>query len=183
MLGSMLVVLLFAVGNSALAEYMGYRLVYSTEDYQFLKESLARTQKRLAQEEDNDSGTGNPKRRERRLEELRKQIKTNQSRASGMTMRLSLMTAALQIAAFYVLGSVLLPGVTVAKLPFEPFGLVQGLSHRGLEGDNPTDCSPVFLFVVASLFTKAAIQRYFNLSIRQASAFAAAFEQAKETSL
>lgn len=34
-------------------------------------------------------------------------------------------------------------GVVVAKLPFEPFSLVQKISHRQLEGEDPTDCSVV----------------------------------------
>lgn len=51
-------------------------------------------------------------------------------------------------------------GIVVAKLPFVPFGLVQSISHRGLEGDDPTDCSVVsekgggcLLFVVGALST------------------------------
>lgn len=34
-------------------------------------------------------------------------------------------------------------GVVAAKLPFVPFSLIQKISHRGLEGDDPTDCSVV----------------------------------------
>lgn len=31
----------------------------------------------------------------------------------------------------------------VAKLPFVPFSLLQKISHRGLEGEDPTDCAVV----------------------------------------
>lgn len=34
-------------------------------------------------------------------------------------------------------------GVVAAKLPFVPFSLIQKISHRGLEGDDATDCSVV----------------------------------------
>lgn len=34
-------------------------------------------------------------------------------------------------------------GVVVAKLPFVPYSLIQRISHRGLDGDDPTDCSMV----------------------------------------
>lgn len=36
-------------------------------------------------------------------------------------------------------------GVVVAKIPFEPFPFVRPISHRGLSGDNFTDCSMVNL--------------------------------------
>lgn len=34
-------------------------------------------------------------------------------------------------------------GYVVAKLPFVPFSLLQKITHRGLPGDDPTDCSVV----------------------------------------
>lgn len=34
-------------------------------------------------------------------------------------------------------------GIVVAKLPFVPFSLLQNISHRKLEGEDPTDCSVV----------------------------------------
>ena len=34
-------------------------------------------------------------------------------------------------------------GIVVAKLPFIPFSLLQNISHRKLEGEDPTDCSVV----------------------------------------
>lgn len=39
----------------------------------------------------------------------------------------------------------------VAKLPFVPIGLVQGLSHRNLVGDDLTDCSFIFLYVLCTM--------------------------------
>ena len=50
-------------------------------------------------------------------------------------------------------------GRVVAKLPFIPIGFVQGLSHRNLPGDDLTDCSFIFLYVLCTM------------SIRQASIF------------
>lgn len=41
-------------------------------------------------------------------------------------------------------------GVVVAKLPFEPFSLIRGMTHRGLRGDDYTDCSMTFLYLAAS---------------------------------
>lgn len=69
------------------------------------------------------------------------------------------------------------------QLPFVPFGFFQGLSHRGLEGDDYTDCSVVrgasvyvcrlcclaptahpciaqtFMYILASLAFRANLQK------------------------
>lgn len=50
-------------------------------------------------------------------------------------------------------------GRVVAKLPFIPIGFIQGLSHRNLPGEDLTDCSFIFLYVLCTM------------SIRQASIF------------
>ena len=42
-------------------------------------------------------------------------------------------------------------GRVVAKLPFVPLGLFQGLSHRGLSGEDYTDCSFIFLYILCTM--------------------------------
>ena len=42
-------------------------------------------------------------------------------------------------------------GRVVAKLPFVPIGFFQGLSHRGLSGDDYTDCSFIFLYILCTM--------------------------------
>ena len=42
-------------------------------------------------------------------------------------------------------------GRVVAKLPFVPIGFIQGLSHQNLPGDDLTDCSFIFLYVLCTM--------------------------------
>lgn len=42
-------------------------------------------------------------------------------------------------------------GLVVARLPFLPFGVVQGMSHRGLENEDYYECSYMLIYVVASM--------------------------------
>ena len=42
-------------------------------------------------------------------------------------------------------------GHVVAKLPFEPFSLLQGISHRNLMGNDVTDCSFIFLYILCTM--------------------------------
>ncbi|KAJ1978258.1 hypothetical protein H4R34_003274 [Dimargaris verticillata] len=183
MISTALQVFLYALANAVLSELIGYHFVYKRDDYQSIKAGLERTTKRLAAEEANETNRSNQRKRQRRIDELKKQVQVYNGKASGKSMRLSLVTAALQIATFYYMSNYAFPNITVAKLPFTPFGFVQGLSHRGLDSDDYTDCSAAFLFLMASLFIRAFVQRYGNWSIRKASPFAQALEQAKEANL
>ena len=42
-------------------------------------------------------------------------------------------------------------GVVAAKLPFEPFAMISGLTHYGLGGDDMHDCSMTFIYVLMNL--------------------------------
>ena len=42
-------------------------------------------------------------------------------------------------------------GRVVAKLPFEPIPWIRGLSHRNLSGEDFTDCSFIFLYVLCTM--------------------------------
>lgn len=45
----------------------------------------------------------------------------------------------------------LFSGRVVAKLPFIPLGFIQGLSHRNLDGNDLTDCSFIFLYILCTM--------------------------------
>ena len=40
-------------------------------------------------------------------------------------------------------------GTVAAKLPFEPWGFVQGITHYGIENPDITLCSVTFIFVLS----------------------------------
>lgn len=42
-------------------------------------------------------------------------------------------------------------GRVVAKLPFVPLSYIQGLSHRNLLGEDYTDCSFIFLYILCTM--------------------------------
>ena len=47
----------------------------------------------------------------------------------------------------------------VAKLPFAPLPFIQRMSHRGLGGDDPTDCAMVFLYFLCSVSIRSNLQK------------------------
>lgn len=50
-------------------------------------------------------------------------------------------------------------GRVVAKLPFIPIGFIQGISHRNLAGDDLSDCSFIFLYMLSAMSIRANVQK------------------------
>lgn len=50
-------------------------------------------------------------------------------------------------------------GRVVAQLPFTPISWIQGLSHRNLSGDDYTDCSFIFLYILCTMSIRQNIQK------------------------
>lgn len=50
-------------------------------------------------------------------------------------------------------------GAVVAKLPFQPIPLVQGITHRGLAGADMTDCSFFFIYILCQISVRGNIQK------------------------
>lgn len=48
-------------------------------------------------------------------------------------------------------------GRVVAKLPFTPLSYIQGLSHRNLLGEDFTDCSFIFLYILCTMSIRQVI--------------------------
>ncbi|RXH83780.1 hypothetical protein DVH24_006033 [Malus domestica] len=59
----------------------------------------------------------------------------------------------------------LFEGKAVAKLPFKPFRLVMKISHRGLQGEDATDCSLVFLYFLCSISIWTNLQKLLCFSL------------------
>ena len=53
-------------------------------------------------------------------------------------------------------------GKPVARLPFQPFSLLASVTHRGLVGEDLTECSYIFIYLLASFIFRANIQKIFG---------------------
>jgi len=54
-------------------------------------------------------------------------------------------------------------GLIVAKLPFEPFGLIQGITHRNIEGTDFTDCAYLFVYILSTFVIRNNIKKIFGI--------------------
>ena len=42
-------------------------------------------------------------------------------------------------------------GIVVAKLPFQPFNMMRGITHRNIPGSDYTDCSMIFIYILSNI--------------------------------
>lgn len=50
-------------------------------------------------------------------------------------------------------------GTVCARLPFEPFGFVGSMTHRGLEGDDMQEVSLVFIYLLAQMILRGTVSK------------------------
>ena len=50
-------------------------------------------------------------------------------------------------------------GVVVAKLPFDPFGFMRGMTHWNVIGVDYTDCSMIFIYILSNVGIKPIITK------------------------
>ena len=101
---------------------------------------------------------GNKKTTERKLNDLEDEQKKNSWKLSGSKMQ-STMFVGLFMIIFMSFLSNTFSGVVVAKLPFEPFSLIRGLTHRNLPGNDYTECSMIFIYILSNVTFRPLIQK------------------------
>ncbi|KAL7161638.1 hypothetical protein ACSBR2_042165 [Camellia fascicularis] len=75
----------------------------------------------------------------------------------------SVVIALVLFVVFSLLNS-LFEGKAIAKLPLVPARIVQNMSHKGLQGDDPTDCSMAFLYFLYSISIQTNLQKFLGFS-------------------
>lgn len=153
-------VILTAFAACLVTEVISWVLVYRTSSYKRIRVELDKASKKLEAIKQTGAVASKPagkgNRKEKRLED---NLKTTSRDLTAMRFKLGfIMSAALFL--LFSLVSRVWNGHTLAKLPFSPPGFLQAISHRGLKGNDPTDCSAVFVYVLALGFFKANVAKF-----------------------
>jgi hypothetical protein len=56
-------------------------------------------------------------------------------------------------------------GQVVAKLPFVPFSLIQGITHRNIDGTDFTDCSYLFIYILSAFLWRSNIKKLMGFEL------------------
>ncbi|KAK4015388.1 calcium load-activated calcium channel [Daphnia magna] len=146
-----------SVFTALLGEGVTWLLVYKTEKYQRLKAEIDRQSKKLEKIKETCSDTldkGLKKKIDREEEKLK-----NNNRDLSLVKMKSMLAIGFAFTALLGMFNSIFDGRVVAKLPFTPISWVQGLSHRNLSGEDYTDCSFIFLYILCTMSIRQNIQK------------------------
>eukprot|EP01117_Protostelium_nocturnum_P007483 TRINITY_DN2675_c0_g1_i1.p1 TRINITY_DN2675_c0_g1~~TRINITY_DN2675_c0_g1_i1.p1 ORF type:complete len:171 (-),score=56.25 TRINITY_DN2675_c0_g1_i1:25-537(-) len=152
-MGGLYTLFFISLGLLVFVELLNSWLLSRNANYQTLVDNIKRLNKRL---EENENGGFNKS--EKKKAKYEEDIKLANLELSSVKMKSTFLLGFVMMGAFYFINSSYY-GVTVARLPFEPFGFIQGISHRGLEGNDYKDCSMAFFYLLASMALRTNIQK------------------------
>ena len=168
MFADTLLIVFISVCTALLAEGITWLLVYRTEKYKKLKSEVERQSKRLERRRETVSEFAG-KLQKKKMEREEEKLKMN-SRDLSMVRMKSMLAIGFCFTALMGMFNSIFEGRVVAKLPFQPLAWLQGLSHRGLLGDDPTDCSFIFLYILCTMSIRQNIQKLLGLAPSRAAA-------------
>lgn len=170
-------VLAYATVAACLAELLAHVWVYRTPDFKRLVRTfeVEAAKQRKAKQQAGAGGAGgdttvaarNQKRAEQAVQQAAGELASARARAnmSGMFV---------MIPAFMLMSRVFGPSVVLGRLPFTPPGWMQGVTHRGLLGDDVREFGAAFLYAIALNGVRVNLTRLLGSGPRKAEAAAAA---------
>lgn len=150
---------------TAAAEALNYFMVYRKSDYQNLVSNVKSISKKIEKLQDATLSAGN-KNNLKRKAQLEERLKFANTELTMKKFKATVLVGILMIVTITAMNKQFY-GLIVAKLPFVPFSLISKLSHRGLEGEDYTDCSALFLYIVSGVVFRTNIQKFFGFEAPQ----------------
>eukprot|EP01029_Cantina_marsupialis_P027645 TRINITY_DN773128_c0_g1_i1.p1 TRINITY_DN773128_c0_g1~~TRINITY_DN773128_c0_g1_i1.p1 ORF type:complete len:181 (-),score=39.48 TRINITY_DN773128_c0_g1_i1:253-795(-) len=155
---SALIVILVSICSALFSEFLSWLLIYRTDSYKLCKDRLENIQEKLDALQNKVVSVAKRAKHEKSIEKLENELKKTKQQMSGIRMKSMFFLSGTMITLLSIMNSIF-EGVVVARLPFMPFGLVQGLSHRNLYGTDFYDCSMTFIYVLCSMGIRPTVQK------------------------
>jgi len=157
--GSCLAVLFYALVSAVVAELINWVFIYRHVDYAKLTAHFHRAAQKLDKKKEEPAPPpkkGNKP--DKKLVQLERDFESANKAVMAIKSRSALFGGLVHLCTFVSLKSSY-EGIVLARMPFEPLGLVQRLSHRNVPGTDPRDCGIVFLYALCSMAIKPNLQR------------------------
>ena len=141
-------IVFLSIFTNLFAEFLTWMFIYRTKKYKENKKQMDKLTKSL--EVTKESTKGKRKQIDKKIKQQENELKY-----MGFEMMkikfISMIIIGLFTFFFISLFNGLFQGIVVAKIPFVPFKLLRGLSHRGILSNDFTDCSFVFLYLLCNI--------------------------------
>lgn len=176
-----LVVVGISFCTAVLCEIISWILIYRTSSYKSLRSSIDKASKKLETMKNSSSSSGGSasvavkkSSKNKKMDRVESSLKESTRDLSLFKFKSGAVVAVVLFVVFGLLNS-LFDGKPVAKLPFAPVSLVYKMSHRGLPGSDPTDCSMAFLYLLCSVSIRTNLQKFLGFSPPRGAAGASLF--------
>merc|ERR1712137_148882 len=151
-----------SITSALLSEAVSWLLIYRTERYKTLKGNIEKLSKKLERKKE----TAGPsptvhKAKARKIDRFEETLK-EQNRDLSFVKFQSMFAVMFTMVLFVGLLSSWFDGVVVARLPFQPIGFIQGMTHRNIMGNDLYECSMIFIYVLGSIGLRPNIQKLFG---------------------
>jgi calcium load-activated calcium channel len=90
------------------------------------------------------------------------QLKKTSQQQMMNSMKCNVIIGILMIVALNLVGTHF-QGIVVARLPFEPFSLIQGITHRNIEGTDFKECAYLFIYILSTFVLRTNIKKIFGI--------------------
>ncbi|XP_025940405.1 calcium load-activated calcium channel isoform X1 [Apteryx rowi] len=187
MFADTLLIVFISVCTALLAEGITWVLVYRTDKYKRLKAEVEKQSKKclklkpvfyflektallvisrraFAVEKKKETITESAGRQQKKKIERQEEKLKNNNRDLSMVRMKSMFAIGFCFTALMGMFNSIFDGRVVAKLPFIPLSYIQGLSHRNLLGEDYTDCSFIFLYILCTMSIRQNIQKMLGLA-------------------
>ncbi|KAK8958427.1 hypothetical protein KSP40_PGU002956 [Platanthera guangdongensis] len=174
--GDSLVVIGISIFTAFLCEGISWILIYRTSTYKSLRSTIDRASKKLesmkspstSSASDGSAAALHPAGRRtssrvKKIDRVETSLKSSTRDLSLSKFKSGFVVAVVLFVIFGLLNS-MFEGRAVAKLPFSPVSFVLKMSHRGIRGDDPTDCSMAFLYFLCSISIRTNLQKFLGFA-------------------
>lgn len=144
----MLLIIFISVFTAVLGEGMTWLFVYKTDKYQKLKNEVEKQARKIEMQRESIGCETTAQKNQKKKIERQEELLKNNNREMSMVKMKSMFAIGFAFTALLSMFNSLFDGRVVAKLPFEPISWIRGMSHRNLYGDDFTDCSFIFLYIL-----------------------------------
>jgi len=167
MLEDSLLIVFLSCLTVSIAEGLTFMFVYRTPKYKKLKMEVDKQSKKLEKKKEIIGESLASKNQKKRLNLEEEKLKSSSKDLTAVKMRSNMFIGFCGFAILAVLNSVF-DGLVVARLPFTPISFIQGLSHRGLSGDDYNECSFIFLYILCTMSIRQNLQKFMGFNVSRA---------------
>eukprot|EP00112_Aurelia_sp_Birch-Aquarium-sp1_P001437 Seg1154.2 transcript_id=Seg1154.2/GoldUCD/mRNA.D3Y31 product="Calcium load-activated calcium channel" protein_id=Seg1154.2/GoldUCD/D3Y31 len=158
MIEDTILILLIAVLTALFSEGLTYLLIYRTEKYKKLTAEVEKNSKKLEKKKETVTDISKQGGQKKKIERVEEKLKSHNRDLSMVKMK-SMFAIGFTFTALMGMFNSIFDGRIVAKLPFTPIPFLQGLSHRNVRGEDYTDCSFIFFYILCTMSIRQNIQK------------------------